>query len=271
MNPKLRQRVITAILFGLVFIPMLAYDKGTAQLLFIIMLILMQFEYGKIVFAGHEGAFPMILSGLFVSIFPTVWFLWNGDPFGWTSAILLICLIFLLINTVLLLMKKAVLISLKPYFLQGLLYLGLPIYLLSIMLNEIVELNQLIFGVFILIWVADSAAYFVGSKYGRVKLFESVSPNKTWEGTLGALPFSLLAAWAVSYFLVQITLVDWILIGLIVWIAGGIGDLIESSFKRHFRIKDSGNILPGHGGFLDRFDSFIFVLPFVLAYLKYFT
>ena len=117
--------------------------------------------------------------------------------------------------------------------------------------------------------MSDSMAYLVGSRIGKTKLFPSVSPNKTWEGTLGAGIFTILAAFGICFLKTEFTLTFWLLGGIIIWIFGGYGDLVESQLKRYYKVKDSGNFLPGHGGFLDRFDSFIFVLPFViLLYLS---
>lgn len=119
-----------------------------------------------------------------------------------------------------------------------------------------------------MIWISDIAAYFVGKNFGKHKLFESVSPKKTWEGFMGGGVFTILAAVACSYILPNIGLIHWVAIGLIVWLLGSLGDLVESAMKRHFMIKDSGTILAGHGGFLDRLDSFIFAISFVMLYLN---
>lgn len=111
-------------------------------------------------------------------------------------------------------------------------------------------------------------AYITGSLIGKKKLIENISPHKTVEGTLGGILFCVVAAIIIArYFSHKYTLVDWIAISIIVAIFGTLGDLVESLLKRTAGVKDSGKIMPGHGGLLDRFDSFIFVIPFVFLYL----
>ncbi|MDD2635650.1 MAG: phosphatidate cytidylyltransferase [Bacteroidales bacterium] len=121
-------------------------------------------------------------------------------------------------------------------------------------------------GVFVLIWVYDSMAYCVGVPLGRHRLFERVSPKKSWEGTIGGAALTLIAGYFLNLLFPILPKIDWIVITLIVIIFGTLGDLIESLFKRSFAIKDSGGTLPGHGGLLDRFDSFIFVIPWLWIY-----
>lgn len=126
---------------------------------------------------------------------------------------------------------------------------------------------KIILGIFILIWTNDTFAYIVGKSIGKNKLFERISPKKTIEGFVGGLLFSILAGIIISKFYINssqtYTMYLWIGIAVIVSIFGTIGDLIESKFKRVANVKDSGKIMPGHGGVLDRLDSIIFAAPFV--------
>lgn len=124
-----------------------------------------------------------------------------------------------------------------------------------------------IIGVFILIWVNDTFAYLIGKKFGKNKLFEAVSPKKTIEGFIGGLIFTLIFAFILSKSFLFFTFENWIIIAIIVSIFGTIGDLLESKLKRIAKVKDSGTIMPGHGGLLDRLDSVIFVSPIVYLYL----
>ena len=123
----------------------------------------------------------------------------------------------------------------------------------------------LIMGIFILIWVNDSFAYLVGKTIGRQKLFPRISPKKTIEGSLGGLIFALIAAYVMSIYEPIITMKQWIILAIVIVIMGNLGDLLESKFKRMAGVKDSGAILPGHGGILDRLDSLVYAAPF--AYL----
>jgi len=132
--------------------------------------------------------------------------------------------------------------------------------------------SDIIICILIFIWVNDSFAFIVGTTLGKNKLFERVSPKKTIEGFFGGWFFSLVAAFIISKYHTEsnINLLDWILLASIVAFFGTIGDLIESKFKRQANAKDSGTLIPGHGGFLDRLDSLYFVAPFVYLYLNYF-
>lgn len=128
----------------------------------------------------------------------------------------------------------------------------------------------IIIAIFITLWVTDSAAYFLGSAFGKHKLFSRVSPNKSWEGAIAGFIFALITAIVLKSFLLPfLTWTDAFIFGLIVGIFGQIGDLIESLIKRDAGVKDSSNIIPGHGGILDRFDSLIFSSPFVYLYMLY--
>lgn len=118
------------------------------------------------------------------------------------------------------------------------------------------------------VWVCDTAAYHVGLTFGRHKLFERVSPKKTWEGAIGGLVFGVLAAVASHYWFVrELLLVDCIVIGALVGTIGQMSDLAESLFKRDAGVKDSSTLIPGHGGVLDRFDSEMLLAPLVYLYL----
>ena len=128
---------------------------------------------------------------------------------------------------------------------------------------------SVILSLIIFIWVNDSFAFFVGKNLGKRKLFESVSPKKTIEGFFGGVFFTLITAFLVSYFCDFLSLTNLLVISLIASILGTMGDLVESKFKRQANTKDSGTIMPGHGGILDRLDSLLFVAPFVYLYIHY--
>mgnify|MGYP000218125112 FL=1 len=127
----------------------------------------------------------------------------------------------------------------------------------------------LILYILVLVWVNDSFAFLVGKNFGKRKLFKSVSPKKTIEGFVGGFVFSLIAGYIISKYETIFTPLNWIIIASMVSILGTIGDLVESKFKRQANIKDSGNIMPGHGGILDRLDSLLFVAPFVYLYINF--
>ena len=142
------------------------------------------------------------------------------------------------------------------------------IFLILISLNSGSFSSNTIVGMFILIWINDSFAYLIGSNFGRQKLFESVSPKKTVEGFLGGVFFSAIGSYFIFKYTNNLEFSNWLIISVIVSVFGTIGDLIESKYKRQANVKDSGNLMPGHGGLLDRLDSAIFVAPFVYLFLK---
>jgi phosphatidate cytidylyltransferase len=128
----------------------------------------------------------------------------------------------------------------------------------------------IIIGFFLLIWANDTGAYLTGMSIGRHKLLERISPKKTWEGFFGGVIIAALVAWLLSGWLGVVDKTHWIIISLIISIAGTYGDLIESMLKRSLGLKDSGTIMPGHGGFLDRFDSAIISFPIVYLFITLF-
>ncbi len=154
----------------------------------------------------------------------------------------------------------------------GMVYIGAPFALLNMIAFQGGEYHpHLIFGLLLLTWMNDTAAYVFGSLWGKRKLFPRISPKKTWEGTLGGVFSTLLFSWALAYWFPEWSAVDWLVLAAIVALFGSLGDLVESMLKRSYQKKDSSGLLPGHGGLLDRFDSFIFMLPFAAAYLYWLT
>jgi phosphatidate cytidylyltransferase len=121
---------------------------------------------------------------------------------------------------------------------------------------------------FVLVWVNDTFAYLVGKNFGKQKLFESVSPKKTVEGFLGGLFFACVTSYIVYIFNKDLSSTNWLFLAIIISVFGTIGDLIESKFKRQAKVKDSGVLMPGHGGLLDRLDSIIFAAPFIYLFLR---
>ena len=128
--------------------------------------------------------------------------------------------------------------------------------------------QTMIIGYFFLLWSSDTGAYITGVSIGRHPMFARVSPKKSWEGFAGGFILTLSVAYIISHYFTAISTIDWMVIAVIICIFGVWGDLIESLLKRSLQIKDSGNILPGHGGILDRFDSVLFSAPIVFLYLQ---
>lgn len=154
-------------------------------------------------------------------------------------------------------------------------YIGVP---MAVMVYIAMNYSPyILLTIFVLMWLNDTGAYLVGCSIGRHKLIERVSPKKTWEGFFGGLIFSMAVSLLIFYFIkpfegmehIDMNLIFWLSVGAIVSIIGTWGDLIESMIKRDLQIKDSGNLIPGHGGILDRIDSILFVLPAILLFLHF--
>jgi phosphatidate cytidylyltransferase len=124
------------------------------------------------------------------------------------------------------------------------------------------------FGYFFILWAHDIGAYFAGKWWGKHKLFERISPKKTWEGSAGGVVFSFIVAHFIAMYCPGLTRMEWFRITVIILITSTLGDLVESMFKRSISIKDSGTLLPGHGGMLDRFDGLFISVPFVYVFLE---
>ncbi|GGX20407.1 hypothetical protein GCM10007384_22140 [Aquimarina muelleri] len=156
----------------------------------------------------------------------------------------------------------------RKYF-TSIFYLISCIVFTTLIPNYTGEYQPLIIaGAFLITWVNDTFAYLVGKNLGKNKLLERISPKKTIEGFIGGLIFSLLAGYLIAIFSDILSIEIWLIISIIMSIFGTLGDLIQSKFKRQAGVKDSGTIMPGHGGIYDRLDSIIFASPFLYAFLQ---
>lgn len=167
----------------------------------------------------------------------------------------------------LLVVRKIPVFEKKKYIIIIFYLISSVIFLTLIPTIDGVFIPKLVVGIFILIWTNDTFAYIVGKNFGSKKLFERISPNKTIEGFLGGIVFSGIASFFIFYYTQFLTFPIWLGLALILSIFGTLGDLIQSKFKRQAGVKDSGSLMPGHGGLFDRLDSIIFSSPFVYAYL----
>lgn len=160
------------------------------------------------------------------------------------------------------------------YTMLSQMYVALPFALLNVLAfqyNEtenMIEYNAILpLSVFIFTWLNDTGAYCVGTLFGKHRLFERISPKKSWEGSIGGGVVVIASAFAFAHFFPVLTTLQWIGLAMVVAVFGTWGDLTESLFKRHLGIKDSGTMLPGHGGMLDRFDSILIAVPAAVIYL----
>ncbi|HKK76495.1 MAG TPA: phosphatidate cytidylyltransferase [Saprospiraceae bacterium] len=268
-------RVLTASLFvAIMLIGMLA-GAYTYVLLFAGINFLCLWEFYSLVlgrdieksrlrntFAMTLGLAPFILTAL-------VQLQWVSLSSDWIFKIILLYLVGFFITFVIELFKTSKnALQYLGFVVLGIVYIGAPFGILNtIAFSEGAYQMHIVLGTVLLIWTNDTAAYLIGSNYGKHHLFPRISPNKTWEGTIGAIITTLIIAFPVSLVFPQFSFGIWLVLALIISLAGGVGDLVESMIKRSLVIKDSSGLLPGHGGFLDRFDAFLFSVPFVAAFL----
>ncbi len=258
-------RSLSGIVFITIMLAGVLYNAYSYLVLFGVINVVCLWEYYKISQPGISKANIVSLVILGVGIY-ILSFYFGNRMFGSYSSVLIL-IIFLYFLYTLYTMGSAVYRSLPT----GIMYITVPLSLL----NQLVLSGgtySYVFVLFILmiIWTSDTMAYVCGLLLGKNKLFESISPKKTWEGAIGGILFSGGLGFFVPTFLeIGLSPISSMLLAAVISIAGIYGDLFESKLKRSFGVKDSGNIMPGHGGLLDRFDAFLFVIPFVVFYLQY--
>jgi phosphatidate cytidylyltransferase len=197
-------------------------------------------------------------------------FLYTNCQFDWKILILNLPLVSSLFATTLFLKPGNPFQDLAFIFL-GQIYITLSLILLyrcAFALDENLFSTNVILGYFFFLWANDTGAYVCGSIFGKNKLAPVISPNKTWEGSAGGAFLVVVFVYVNYYFFKDLSLANWMVLGIVVIVMGTVGDLTKSVLKRTRDVKDSGSILPGHGGILDRFDSLIGSVPSVFAYLS---
>jgi phosphatidate cytidylyltransferase len=267
---NLTQRFVTGIIGGGIMVGSILWNVYSFSALFLFIVIMSMREFYSLCEKGdlQPQKYLGIALGTLVFLFYSVF----QDFIPVRVFIIIIPLVFCIF------IRELYTKSEKPFIniaitVLGIVYLALPMALMS-PISQFDQVNssgiyhpQIILGYLFLVWTSDTGAYFFGKKFGKRKLFERISPKKTWEGLIGGTFSALLAAFIISKYFTDLSLVDWIFITFIVVVTGTLGDLVESMFKRSIHIKDSGDVLPGHGGFLDRFDAFFISAPFVFTYL----
>lgn len=268
---NLQQRVIAAIVGVLVILGAILYDDWTFALLFCVISGLTQIEFYKLL--GLDGNQPLTYYGAAVGcLLCLLSYLVEKNIFS-GAAYFLISPASSMIFLIKLYKKK----DMKPFtnigftFL-GIIYVALPFALLNVLALWDGNYHPwLVLGSLLLLWASDIGAYFAGTKFGRRKLFARVSPKKSWEGALGGAVAAACVAQALALYTDELHPWQWYSIGAIIVVTGTYGDLVESLFKRSIAIKDSGTSIPGHGGFLDRFDGLLLAAPFIVTFLKLFV
>ncbi len=254
----MKQRVITAVIALIIFLPLLYLGGLSFDILVTLMGIVAMSEFlimKKKLLVSFEAIVSFLL--MLSILLPVFWAsFWTQDTLGGSFYLLaLVMLVYTVIS------KNRFSFDDAGVLLLGGLYAGLGFRFM--MLARAESLWMMLYALLI-VWVTDSGAYLIGRKIGKNKLAPHISPNKTWEGSIGGSLSTVVIVGAYLYFVQAAfpysfsTMLLWT---LVFSVGGQLGDLIESAFKRHYGVKDSGKILPGHGGILDRFDSLLFVLP----------
>jgi phosphatidate cytidylyltransferase len=267
---NLTQRLITGILGSAVIIFCIVYSDWTYFLIFFIVCLLSLLEFYRL--SGTDGLLPQKIFGTVcgMMLFCLSFFIERGDLLSHFYFLMFPVLSFIFIIPLYRKSERKPFTNIAFTFL-GIFYVGVPFALLNAAVFEHGVYNyQIIWGCLFILWASDTGAYFAGTYLGRKKLFERISPKKTWEGAIGGAALALVFALGIAHYFTSLALWQWVTICALIVIGGTFGDLIESLLKRSIEIKDSGNAIPGHGGFLDRFDGLFISAPFIVAFLKIF-
>lgn len=268
---NLQQRIVTALAGVIVIIGCIVYSDWTCLILLLTISTLTQLEFYKLL--GLDGNQPLTYYGTFCgSVMMMLAYLIEMEKVPFENYFIISPLLSMIFFIKL--YKKN---DLKPFtnigftFL-GIIYVALPFALIIVMATRGGNYNyEIVLGSLLLLWASDIGAYFAGTKFGKRKLFERISPKKSWEGAVGGAAFAALIAFVLGQYFTTFEPWKWYCIGAIIVVVGTYGDLVESLFKRSIAIKDSGSSIPGHGGFLDRFDGLLLSAPFIATFLKLFS
>lgn len=255
-------RAVSGALYIVILIGCILHSQQAYQILLGCFLTLSVFELCKIF--GLNYFIPVVVAAfLYIYLTDLAFRPLTDGILNATAIITLLGLVIYLFQSG----QKEIPIYFKYLTLLG--YLIIPFIILNKIPIGVKGYNpKIIISIFVIIWTNDTFAYLVGKNFGKRKLFEQISPKKTIEGFVGGLIFGLLAGYLLSEYYIQGALMFWLIISAIVVVFGTLGDLIESKFKRVAQVKDSGKIMPGHGGILDRLDSIIFAAPFVFLFYQ---
>ncbi|HSP20783.1 MAG TPA: phosphatidate cytidylyltransferase [Planococcus sp. (in: firmicutes)] len=255
----MKQRIITGIIAAALFIPFVVYGGAPLTILLYGLATVGLQELLKM--KGRSLlSIPGLISliALYAFMMPDSWALWVYETTGYVKVeFAFMAVILLLIHTVV--VKNSFTFDDAAFAILGTLYIGVGFYYM--IETRAAGLDFVVYALLV-VWFTDSGAYFTGRKIGKRKLWPEISPNKTIEGFVGGIVWAIGIALILNYFVdLDKSILIIIIVTIVASVFGQMGDLVESALKRHFNVKDSGKILPGHGGILDRFDSILFVMP----------
>lgn len=265
---ELFTRSLTGLLFVGLLISSVFYSHEALLVVFTIFGLVCMYEFSKLIELKSIIQYIILLIALGVFVF------WKQiqPNLNVEEAIMILLAISLFVSLFLIrdLFSKKIIpeFAFKKYLLTTFYISSSFVFLLLIPCVEETYEPRIILGSFILVWINDSFAYLVGKNFGKQKLFERISPKKTVEGFFGGLLFACIASYFIAKFTATLSFSSWLILAIIISSIGTIGDLIQSKFKRQANVKDSGSIMPGHGGIFDRLDSMLFSAPFIYLFLK---
>ncbi len=273
MKSNFLQRAITGILFVGILVGCILYDPWTFSALFVVISALTIHEYGHLI-NRIEGVSInkniTMLAGIY--LYMAVMAFCTNLSGSKIFLPYLLLIMYLMISE--LYLKKENPVMNWAYSMLSQLYIALPFAMLNVLsfhtspMDTSVSYNPILpLSVFVFIWLSDTGAYCVGSLIGKHRLFERISPKKSWEGSIGGGIVAIGSSFIFAHYFPIMNMAEWAGLSLTVVIFGTWGDLTESLLKRQLHIKDSGAILPGHGGMLDRFDSALMAIPAAVVYL----
>ncbi len=277
MKSNLIQRTITGIVFVVVLVGCILWSPISFSLLFTLIAALSVHEFGHLMNVYNRMSMNKTITALGAAY---LFMALGSFCIGATDARIFLPYLFLLLYVMIteLYLKKANPLGNWACSMLSQLYVALPFALLNILAyhnspeNSSVTYNPILpLSIFVFIWLSDTGAYCVGSLIGKHRLFERISPKKSWEGSIGGAVFSIASSLIFAHCYPFFSIAQWAGLAAIVVVFGTWGDLTESLMKRQLGIKDSGNILPGHGGMLDRFDSALMAIPAAVIYLYVLT
>lgn len=274
MKNNFIQRAVTGVLFVIVLVGCILYSPLSFGILFTIISVLSVHEFAQLVSKSSEVSINKTITALGGAyLFLALMSFCTQQSVGARVFLPYLGLLLYMMITELYLKKK------NPtgnwaYSMLSQLYVALPFALLNVLAFQnssetgSVTYNPILpLSIFVFIWLSDTGAYCAGSLIGKHRLFERISPKKSWEGSIGGGIFSIASSLGFAHFFPFMPGWQWVGLAIVVVIFGTWGDLTESLMKRQLGIKDSGNILPGHGGMLDRFDSALMAIPAAVVYL----
>ncbi|OFX85771.1 MAG: hypothetical protein A2W99_05635 [Bacteroidetes bacterium GWF2_33_16] len=265
---NLIQRTITGIIFLVIVVSAIAFSKISFLVLFLLIQIGSMYELYTL--SKKDEISPLKIYGIIVGSFIIIAnYLFVNNILSAKCFLPVIPLI-MGVFIIELYRKSDQPFTNIGFTILGLLYIAVPLSFANyIVIDEHLNYSShMLLGFFFLMWSYDTLAYIFGVSFGKHRLFERISPKKSWEGFIGGTASTIGIAYIVSLIFKELRFIDWAIVGLIVSVAGTFGDLVESSFKRSIDEKDSGKLLPGHGGVLDRFDAVFLALPLFYVYLQ---